>query len=148
MVRRKHYTDWVETVKDLKRLGHLEQARDLLGELCAAAEAEGAATGLTIPPWYVEQYAIVCRKLKDRDGEVAMLERYLANPLALPDGLDERLARLSGRSGPPALGVSEPEPGPAPSPAAGWYQDPWGEPGRVRWYDGQQWTGHVAVPTS
>jgi hypothetical protein len=28
------------------------------------------------------------------------------------------------------------------SPAAGWYPDPGGQPGAVRWWDGSQWTHH------
>ena len=96
-VRGRHYTDWVETVKDLKRLGHNEQARDLLLELCSGVEAEGEATGLSIPPWYFEQAAIVYRKLKDPLGEVAVLERYLNNPLATNDTLEQRLEKARAK---------------------------------------------------
>lgn len=92
-VRGKHYTDWTETVKDLKRLGHLEQASDLLEELCAAAEDESDEAQQTLPPWYFEQQAIVLRKLKDYDGEVEVLRRYAASPWAIPGEFDERLTK-------------------------------------------------------
>jgi hypothetical protein len=88
-------------VNDLKRLGHNEQARDLLLELCEAAEEEGTATGLAVPPWYFEQTAIVCRKLKDYDAEVAILERYLANPRAVRGNLDARLEKARAKVGKP-----------------------------------------------
>lgn len=92
-VRGKHYTEWAETVKDLKRLGHLQQAADLLEELCCAAEAESQEAQQTLPPWYFEQRAIVLRKLKDYDGEVEILRRYAASPWAVPGRFDERLAK-------------------------------------------------------
>jgi hypothetical protein len=142
MVRRKHYTDWVETVKDLKRLGHYEQARDLLLELCEAVEDEGTATGMAVPPWYFEQTAIVCRRLKDYDGEVAILERYLANPRAVRGNFGARLEKARAKAGkplPPPLSV---EPVAAVTP--GWYQDPWGDATVLRYHDGSQWTGHLA----
>lgn len=141
MVRRKHYTDWVETVKDLKRLGHNEQARDLLLELCEAAENEGAATGMAIPPWYFEQTAIVCRKLKDGDGEIAILERYLANPLAVRGDLDARLEKARAKAGRPAPTAPPAEPVAQATP--GWYEDPWGDATVLRYHDGSQWTGHL-----
>ncbi len=34
------------------------------------------------------------------------------------------------------------EAGPTPPPPPGWYDDPWGSPSK-RWWDGQQWTGHL-----
>lgn len=142
MVRGKHYTEWVETVKDLKRLGHNEQVRELLLELCEAAEKEGAATGMAVPPWCFEQTAIVCRKLKDTDGEVAILERYLANPLAVRGDLDARLEKAHAKAGKPNM------PAPPPEPAAefvpGWYDDPWGDTTVLRYHDGVQWTGHLS----
>lgn len=151
MVRRKHYTDWVETVKDLKRLGHNEQARDLLLELCEAAEDEGRTTGLAVPPWYFEQTAIVCRKLRDYDGEVAILERYLANPHAVGGDLGDRLEKARAKAGKPLSPLSSVEPVAPVEPVEamesvtpGWYEDPWGDATVLRYHDGSQWTGHLA----
>ena len=31
---------------------------------------------------------------------------------------------------------------PPTAPASGWYGDPW-EPGKLRWWDGKRWTGHI-----
>ncbi len=98
MVRGKHYTDWVETVKDMKRLGHNEQVLPLLAELCSAAEAESEATGTALAPWYFEQSAIVRRKLKDYVSEVAILERYQASPNAEPGHFDERLEKAQAKA--------------------------------------------------
>lgn len=33
-----------------------------------------------------------------------------------------------------------------PTPGPGWYQDPGGAPGQLRYYDGSHWTEHVAAP--
>ena len=148
MVRRKHYTGWVETVNDLKRLGHNEQARDLLLELCKAAEEEGTATGMAVPPWYFEQTAIVSRKLKDFDGEVAILERYLANPLAVRGNLDSRLEKARAKAGKPDQPPAPVEPvEPVAAVTPGWYEDPWGDASLLRYHDGSEWTGHLAPRT-
>jgi len=34
-----------------------------------------------------------------------------------------------------------------PLPASGWYDDPW-DTGRIRWWDGEQWTGYAAAHPS
>lgn len=145
MVRGRHYTDWVDAVKALKRSGHQEQARDLLVELCAAAEAEATVTGQAIPPWYFEQCAIVCRKLRDTNDEAAVLKRYIDKPLASSGVLEDRLAALTRKQQIPAMGAT-PAPAEPTRPAvysAGWYQDPWAH-AALRYYDGSQWTGYVA----
>ena len=76
----RHYTEWVESVNDLKRNGDLNGAIALLGHLIEATEAEATAERNTPAPWYYMQSAIVFRKLKDPASEVAVLERYLNFP--------------------------------------------------------------------
>lgn len=141
-VQGRHYTDWVEAVKDLKRLGHLEQARNLLTELCDAAEREAAVTGHVIPPWYFEQHTIVCRKLKDPDGELAILKRYVSSPRSRPGALDGRLASVIQKRETQAAMQQSAEPSQPAEYAAGWYQDPWRQ-ATLRYYDGCDWTCHV-----
>ena len=75
----------------MKRLGYLDQALELLYRLCAAAEAESEQVQQTLPPWYFEQAAIIERKLKDYDGEVAILERYSTSSWAIAGQFDDRL---------------------------------------------------------
>jgi len=73
----RHYTESVETVKQLKRDGRLEEAVALLLRLCDAAEREARAQNWPSPaPWYYEQLAIVYRKQGNYAAEVGILERY------------------------------------------------------------------------
>ncbi|WP_263121158.1 hypothetical protein [Cellulomonas sp. RIT-PI-Y] len=81
LVRGRHFTEWSDIVRQLKREGRLEEALALLDELIAAAER--SADGREPAPWYTEQAAIIHRRLKQYDHEVAVLERYRA---ACPPG--------------------------------------------------------------
>ena len=75
--RGRHYTEWVETVKTLKRDGDYTSALNLLDGLMSAVEAEYRVDRLAAAPWYFEQAGIIHRKLGDYDDEVAVLERCL-----------------------------------------------------------------------
>lgn len=95
----RHYTTYVDEVKELKRTGELERAVALLVELIAATEAEARATSLGVAPWYYEQLAIVFRKLKEPTKELETLERYARQhhaPGKVPARLEERLAAVRG----------------------------------------------------
>jgi len=88
----RHFTTYVEEVKQLKRAGKLEEAKALLLELVKATEEEGKYTG--VGPWYYEQLAIIHRGTKDYASEVAILERFAKQkhaPGAKPAQLLERL---------------------------------------------------------
>lgn len=99
----KHYTEYVEKVKSLKRASRLEEAERLLMRLVAATEAESAITRSGVAPWYYEQLAIVYRKLGRPEDERVILERYARQPKA-PGAKPEKLeARLQ------ALGAQKPE---------------------------------------
>lgn len=74
----KHYTEYVDKVKSLKRAGNQDKAEKLLLKLVNAVEEEARAEGHGVAPWYYEQLAIVYRKRKDPTKEVAILDRYLA----------------------------------------------------------------------
>ena len=93
-----HYTGYVEDVKQLKREKRHSAAIDLLLKLIDATEAEArvAGKGWGVAPWYYEQLAIIYRKEKRFAEEVAVLERYKAQPKAPgigPSKLDERLKK-------------------------------------------------------
>ncbi|MEX0643363.1 MAG: tetratricopeptide repeat protein [Pirellulales bacterium] len=93
-----HYTDHVEQVKQLKRDGRYDEAIELLAKLVDATESESrtAGPGWGVAPWYYEQLAIIYRKQKRLDDEVAILERYAAQPKAPgvgPSKLAERLEK-------------------------------------------------------
>lgn len=97
-VNGKHYTDHVERVKWLKREKRHEEAIALLLDLVTATERESqvAGKGWGVAPWYYEQLAIIYRKEKRFDDEVAILERYQLQtkaPGAGPSKLAERLEK-------------------------------------------------------
>src|SRR4051794_27032268 len=79
----RHFTDWVDDVRELRRNGDDDSALELLERLMAAVEAERAVTGHPIPSWYYEQAAIIFRKRKDVPSEMNVLERFAA---ATPKG--------------------------------------------------------------
>jgi hypothetical protein len=93
----KHYTEYVEMVKDLKRRGRLDEAIGLLGHLVNATENEARHNaGWGVAPWYYEQLAIIHAKRRDVGAEVAILERYAAQPHApgtKPPKMTERLEK-------------------------------------------------------
>lgn len=96
-LRGRHFTTYVEDVKTLKREGKLDEARALLAELIDATEAEARKEKFGVAPWYYAETALICRKQKDRAGEIAVLERYAAKkhaPGATPDKLLARLEKL------------------------------------------------------
>jgi DNA polymerase III subunit epsilon len=73
----KHYTEHVDTVRDLERAGQLAEAEALLWRLVHAVEAEARAHRRTPAPWYFERLAIDFRKQKRYADEIAVIERYL-----------------------------------------------------------------------
>lgn len=76
--RGRHYTAWVDEVRRLKREQQYGPAEQLLLGLIAATEAEATANHWPSPaPWYTENLAIVYRKQKRYEDEVAILERYM-----------------------------------------------------------------------
>jgi len=76
----KHFTEYVEQVKTLKRAGKFDEAEQLLLALVDAVEAENRAEKLGAAPWYYEQLAILYRGRKDYAAEVAILERCHQQP--------------------------------------------------------------------
>ena len=93
-----HYSGFVDKVKYLKQQGRLDDAVDLLLRLVDETEAEAKrhGKGWGVAPWYYEQLAIVYRKQKRFEHEVAILERYAAQPKAPgvgPTNLEERLRK-------------------------------------------------------
>jgi hypothetical protein len=101
MVDGVHFLELVEPIKQLKREGRNEEALQLCYVAIAGVEGEHASEGLTPPPWYTEQAAIVLRKLNRRDEEIAVLRRYLALlPRESSDGssLAQRLSKIEGHA--------------------------------------------------
>ena len=80
----RHYTSYVDRVKQLKRDRRLDEAIRLLWQLFRRAEAEatksrGGQAG-HIAPWYTEQLAICYRKTRRPDLELDALDAYDHSP--------------------------------------------------------------------
>jgi hypothetical protein len=95
-VEGKHYVEYAERVRQLKRERRHSEAITLLLKLIDATEAEAKVMGPGhgVAPWYYEQLAIVYRKEKRYADEVAVLERYQAQPKAPGVGPQKLAARL------------------------------------------------------
>jgi hypothetical protein len=75
----KHYTEYVDDIKELKRQNKLIEAENILLEIIEALKAEAKAEGphWFLAPWYFEQLAIIYRKQKSIEKERYILEQYL-----------------------------------------------------------------------
>lgn len=95
-VNGKHYTEYVEHIKTLKRNRDYESAERVLTQLLGAVEAESKALGQGVAPWYYEQFAIEFRRRKDYLSEIAILERFIKqkhSPGVSSEKLLERLEK-------------------------------------------------------
>ncbi|SRR6266545_5704601 len=72
----KHYTEWVDQVKQLKREDKQIETEKLLLALVDAVEAESKVQKLGAAPWYYEELAIAYRKAKNYSAEIEVLERF------------------------------------------------------------------------
>jgi len=110
-----HYTDNVETIKQLKRDKKYDEAIEILLRCVDLTEneskkansspvldekfaflSEGRTNQWGVAPWYYEQLAIIYRKQKKYAEEVAILKRYSEQPKAPgvgPEKLAERLVK-------------------------------------------------------
>ena len=95
-VEGRHYTNYVESVKQLKRENKYAEARKILLSLIDATENEANNSAFGVAPWYYEQLAIIYRKEKNYSSEVEVLERFQKqkkSPGSKPKKLDERLVK-------------------------------------------------------
>ena len=91
-----HFTSYVEQIRQLKREKRHQEAIELLLKTVDVTESEANVDGLGVAPWYYEQLAIIYRKEKRYADEVAILERYDAQPKgpgAKPKVLADRLVK-------------------------------------------------------
>lgn len=92
----RHYTTYVNDVKNLKKNGLLEKAEALLIQLVHATEEESRKEKTGVAPWYYEELAKIYRKRKDYVKEVSILERFAKQKHARgvgPQKLRERLEK-------------------------------------------------------
>lgn len=97
-LRGRHHSAWHAEVDRLRDIGDQSAAVDLLLEIVDATETEARSEGFGVAPAAYETLAVIYRQRKDKDGEVAILERFARQkhaPGATPPKLLERLARLN-----------------------------------------------------
>lgn len=99
--RGRHSSEWFPEVRRLRASGDQAGAEELLLGLVEATEDEARQTGSGVAPAAYEQLAVIYRQRGDAAGEVAILERFAAQPHApgaLPPQLLDRLERARLRS--------------------------------------------------
>ena len=92
----RHFTTWVEDVKELKQAGRLQELEGLLWGLVEATEADDRLQGCGVAPGYYEELAKLFRKVQDYRREMAILERFAKMrhaPGVAPARLLQRLER-------------------------------------------------------
>lgn len=84
----KHYTEYVENIKEMKRANLNVEAINLLLNLVDEVEAESKANNHSPAPWYYEQLAILYRKEKRNNDEISILNRYFdfCEQYSIPNG--------------------------------------------------------------
>lgn len=94
----RHYVDWVEPVKELKRQGNCDEAERILLACVDATERACAIEKMGVAPWFYEQLAIIYRQQKRYRDEVAILDRFMQQQHAfgaMPEHLADRLVKAS-----------------------------------------------------
>ncbi|MHA7617472.1 tetratricopeptide repeat protein [Cellulosimicrobium cellulans] len=76
LVRGRHFTEWAEPIRELKREGRVDEALKLALECVDATERASRSDGLAPAPAYTTMAAIIYRQRKDYAAEIAILERY------------------------------------------------------------------------
>lgn len=99
----RHFTTYVNDVKQHVRSGDFPEAEQLLLKLVEVMETESKQTDRGVGSWYYEELAKIYHRQKDHAREIAVLERYTHQPVG-PGGYSEslldRLARARRSFGP------------------------------------------------
>ncbi len=94
LVDGKHYTEYVESVKEYKRQCNLDKAELLLLRLVKAVEEEAEVKKWIVAPWYYEQLAIIYRKQKDATKELGILRHFASQKHEKKHPLIDRLQKV------------------------------------------------------
>jgi len=73
----RHYTTYLEEIKELKRANSTDMLERLLLGLIDAVEADSKVTDYVLAPYYTEQLAILYRKQGEYLKEINILSRYI-----------------------------------------------------------------------
>jgi hypothetical protein len=86
----RHFTTFVREVEILKKRNNEHEVEDLLFELIKATEEECMKEKNGVAPWYYNELAVLFRKQKEYQKEVAILERF-ANQQHAPGAMPAKL---------------------------------------------------------
>lgn len=75
-VNGRHFVTFVNDVKELKKLGNLDEAERLLLKLVVAMENVCKKNNDGVAPWYYNELAKIYRKKKEYQKEVTILKRF------------------------------------------------------------------------
>lgn len=94
----RHYTTYLEEIKELKRSNSTDELERLLLGLIDATEAQAKVEGYGVAPYYTEQLAILYRKQGEYFKEIKILSRYIKAAQQVKDcrsmaGIVERLEK-------------------------------------------------------
>jgi len=94
----RHYTTYLEEIKELKRSNSTDELERLLLGLIDATEAQAKVQGYGVAPYYTEQLAILYRKQGEYFKEIKILSRYIWAAQQVKDcrsmaGIAERLEK-------------------------------------------------------
>lgn len=98
----KYYVEHTGKVQQLKREGANAEAIELLCKLAGAVEQESKVADSYPAPWYFKQLAILFRKEKRYDEEIAILEKYIslaAQTDGAPEDIKKRLEKAKALKG-------------------------------------------------
>ena len=97
LVRGRHYTEWVNEVKQLKRDKKHQEVIDLCSAAIDATEAEYRVNQLGVAPWWYEQVALAARRSGQPHVERAAMQRYLDHPDSKNPDYVEKFHRFIAR---------------------------------------------------
>jgi len=90
----RHFVTFVNDVKELKKLGNLDEAERLLLKLVVAMENACKKNKDGVGPWYYNELAKIYRKRKEYQKEVTILKRFSNQNHARGVGPKKLLERL------------------------------------------------------
>ncbi len=86
------YYDSVDSIKQLVREGQIDEAISALICMLPEIERDGRKYG-QVAPWYYNELAMLYRKKKDLDAEIAILKRYIKVNKGSYDKIDNQLKK-------------------------------------------------------
>jgi hypothetical protein len=72
----RHFTSYVQQIKNLMKQSKFDVAEKLLRELVAATEAESKVENSGVAPWFFEELAKIYIRQKEYEEEVNILKRF------------------------------------------------------------------------